>query len=60
MPGSGNGEKGRETLMASMVIIVLGLASIVFLSAVLLGLALRLRGQWDQVGTDRDRTRHSR
>lgn len=36
--------------MASMIIIVVGLASICFLSAVLFGFALMMRGQWDKLG----------
>lgn len=59
-PISGNGKKGHEALMAAMAIIVFGLASIVFLSAVLLGLALRMRGQWDQLGGESDRARPPR
>lgn len=46
--------------MAAMAIIVFGLASIVFLSAVLLGFALRLRGQWDQMADESERARRQR
>lgn len=31
------------------VIIVLGLASIIFLTAILIGFALMMRGQWDRL-----------
>lgn len=50
--------------MTSMIIIVVGLASICFLSAVLLSLALMMRGQWeklgDNLGGERDQTRGRR
>ncbi len=40
--------------------ILFGLVSILFLSFVLLGFALRLRGQWDQIASESDRTRRQR
>ncbi|HEX6819413.1 MAG TPA: hypothetical protein VF120_13635 [Ktedonobacterales bacterium] len=46
--------------MAATAIIFFGLVSIMFLSAVLLGIALRMRGQWDQLAEKSDRTRHQR
>lgn len=36
--------------MTSSVIILFGLMSIIFLSAMLLGAALFMRGEWDKLG----------
>lgn len=46
--------------MAAMAIIVFGLVSIIFLSAILWGFALRMRGQWDQIADESERTRRQR
>lgn len=36
--------------LSATTIVILGLASIIFLSAVLLGVALMLRSRWDKIG----------
>ncbi len=41
----------------AMAIILFGLVSILVLTFVLLGFALRLRGQWDQIADESKRTR---
>lgn len=43
--------------MAAAIIIVFGIGSIIFLSAILLGMAVLLRGQWDTMGQTTTTTR---
>jgi hypothetical protein len=46
--------------MSAMVVIVFGLASIMFLSAALIAFALMLRGQWDKMSDGHGPTRGAR
>jgi hypothetical protein len=51
--------KGRAGSMPSQLIVICGIAPIIFLTAALIAYALMLRGQWDKLG-DRDRSRRER
>jgi hypothetical protein len=46
--------------MGASAIVVFGLASIIFLSMMLLGAALLLRGQWSALASASDRERQRR
>jgi len=48
--------KGRAGSMLSQLIVICGVAPIVFLTAALIAYALMLRGQWDKLA-ERDRSR---
>ncbi len=48
--------KGRADSMLSQLIVICGVAPIIFLTAALIAYALMLRGQWDKLA-ERDRRR---